>query len=93
MDYLKEYPQGRIIEDGQYKLLGGVIIKPSDIKKGSTWKGTGNITVKVYKVETMSCKDGSEWSEIHYCWNENGKIATHSKDSFAFQCRYCMVLE
>jgi hypothetical protein len=32
MDYLKEYPQGRIIEEDSYKLLGGVIIKASDIK-------------------------------------------------------------
>ena len=93
MDYLKEYPQGRIIEEDSYKLLGGVIIKASDIKVWSTWKGSGNTTVKVYEIEKLKCKDGSDWNEIHYCWCENGKIVTHSKDSFAFQCRYCLVLE
>lgn len=93
MDYLKEYPQGRIIDKGSYKILGGAIIKASDIKVGSSWKGSGGSTVKVHQVEKMKCKDGSDWYEVHYCWAENGKIQTHSKDSFAFQCRYCLVIE
>jgi hypothetical protein len=35
----------------------------------------------------------NSWYEVVYSWEENGVKKTHDKDQFAFQCRYCLIVE
>lgn len=70
---------------GRHLLCGGVI--PGEmVKHGQTWApaDSGNYTVKVAGVR-------GEW--VGYTWEEGGKHQYHEKLNFAFQCRYCLVLD
>jgi predicted aldo/keto reductase-like oxidoreductase len=68
--------------------LGNAIVcahmfPPEDIIVGSKWISSGNLTVIVESVIE---------DRVTYSWIEHNKTVTHSKDSFCFQCRYCLVL-
>lgn len=84
----------------EYKLINGHtavtqhIFKGSEIEPGSLWIGSGSTTVKVeYVVECKSKEEDSKpLFDVFYSWYENGVKKTHSKDSFSFQCRYCLIV-
>jgi hypothetical protein len=76
---------GRVEIVNGKRLLCGVILPVARIQVGQTWAAASgsNLTVEVTQV-----KDG--W--VEYCWSERGETRHHFKDSFSFQCRYCLVL-
>ena len=67
--------------------------KPHEIKVGSRWcaaSGSNHI-VTVEGINQYGSTD--PWHEVVYSWEENGVKKTHDKDQFAFQCRYCLIIE
>lgn len=72
--------------NGRYLLCGGLI--PVDcIKAGQQWASADG-SDRFVKIENVR---ESEW--VDYSWLDNGEKKTHTKLAFAFQCRYCLVLE
>ena len=71
--------------NGRYLLCGGVIPQ-EDVKPEQVWAPAdgSNMTVTVREVE-----EGFVSYDIH----EGDKIRKMVKDNFAFQCRYCLVLD
>ena len=61
---------------------------------GTNWISSCNNTVTIERIETRICKDGSEWSDIHYVWppTEHSR-GYNDKDHFSFQCRYCLLID
>lgn len=51
---------------------------------GSRWGGGGSTTVILDSVD-------GEWAT--YSWFEDGVKKSHEKLGFAFQCRYCLLME
>ena len=41
------------------------------------------------EVQVVEVKD--DW--VKYTWEENGEQRVHEKSCFAFQCRYCLVID
>lgn len=67
---------------GGFLLCGGII--PEDmVKPGQTWEAAGG-----HRVEVVDAQGG--W--VKYRWTEKGEVREHDKQNFAFQCRYCLVL-
>jgi hypothetical protein len=68
------------------KLLCGQILKPEQLAVGQTWAAASGAdhTVKIAGID-----DG--W--VRYEWVESGEPVSNEKESFAFQCRYCLVIE
>lgn len=66
-------------------LLCGHILKREQLAIGQIWAPAsgGNYTVKIIAIE-------GDW--ITYEWKELGQLTNYTKDWFAFQCRYCLVL-
>lgn len=69
--------------NGRY-LLCGVILNSSDIRSGQVWAPADG-SDRMVLVES-----GGEW--VDYSWEEKGEKKVHTKMSFSFQCRYCLVL-
>lgn len=67
-------------------LLCGHIIKTDSIIPGQIWAPADGSDREV-KVEAV--KDG--W--VSYSWKEGEQLVTHKKMAFAFQCRYCLVID
>ena len=75
----------RIETQNGRKIVCGHIFKIDKIKVGQIWQGVGGFTVTITKIEN---------NHIYYQWEEeNGIVKTHNKESFAFQCRYCLVVD
>lgn len=56
------------------------------IKVGSRWISSSNSIVTVVSI------DNSEW--VKYEWmGSDGTVKQHEKESFAFQCRYSLIVE
>lgn len=69
---------------GRHLLCGGVI--PTEmVKAGQIWAAADGSNRTVY------IESAGEW--VDYSWYENGVKKIHTKMNFAFQCRYCLVLE
>lgn len=68
------------------KLVCGHIYPTNEIKAGQVWAAAdgANRTVTVVKVD-------GDW--VKYEWEEKCAIVDHTKLAFAFQCRYCLVVE
>ena len=68
------------------KLVCGHIYPTNEIKVGQIWAAAdgSDRTVRVLKVD-------GDW--VEYEWQELGKTISHEKLAFAFQCRYCLVVE
>ena len=90
MDYETEIIDGR-------KAVVRHFFKPHEIKVGSRWAradgSKGYVTVDKVKVYPASDHEENHWYEIYYSWEKQGQKATHHKESFAFQCRYCLIIE
>lgn len=71
--------------NGRHLLCGG-ILKPSAVQVNQRWAAaSGND-----HVVTVEAADGEL---VTYSWIEHGAKRIHSKSNFAFQCRYCLVLD
>lgn len=71
------------------KLVCGHIFNTEEIKEGQLWAAASgaNHVVKISKVH-YQC----EW--VEYEWTDSkGMMHIHEKQAFAFQCRYCKVVE
>lgn len=62
------------------KIVCGHIFKTSSIKPGQYWQGSSGSTVQVTEVS-----DG----RVSYMQSSG---VPHTKEAFAFQCRYCLVI-
>lgn len=67
-------------------LLCGHFLADHQIKNGQVWAPAdgSDRTVRV---------SGDREGWVGYTWMENGVRKYHEKSSFAFQCRYCLVLD
>jgi hypothetical protein len=61
-------------------IVCGWIFPPEEIEVGQLWQSSNGNTVRITKVDN---------DKVYYCWNGE----SHVKDSFSFQCRYCMILD
>lgn len=86
MDYETEIIDGR-------KAIVRHIFKAHEIQRGSRWAradgSKGYVTVEGFN--TYGSID--PWIGVVYSWELNGEKFTHEKDAFAFQCRYCLIVE
>lgn len=64
-------------------LLCGHILPTDKIEVGQVW-AAGSGAVQVTNVDQFG------W--VTYTWTERDEVRFHEKESFAFQCRYCLVL-
>ena len=67
-------------------LLCGHILSREFILPGQRWASAdgSNREVTITSVN---------FDKVEYCWDQNGSVVYHSKDSFSFQCRYCLVVD
>jgi hypothetical protein len=90
MNYETEIIDGR-------KAVVRHFFKPHEIQVGSRWAradgSRGYVTVEEIKVYPASDHEENHWYEIYYSWEENGVKKTWQKETFAFQCRYCLIVE
>ena len=73
---------------GLYYVAGG-ILPPSLIEVGQSWISSSGSIVTVKSIDYSDPTDPL----IGYEWNSNQGIASHKKFAFAFQCRYCLVVD
>ena len=64
-------------------IVCGHIFPADEIMPGQVWQASGGATVEI-----VSVNDG----DVTYAWTEKGKRVDHTKASFAFQCRYCLIV-
>ena len=71
--------------ENQYgnNIVCGHIFPADEIMPGQVWQASGGATVEI-----VSVNDGDVTSSL----TEKGKRVEHTKASFAFQCRYCLIL-
>jgi hypothetical protein len=65
-------------------LLCGCTLPDWMIQNGQTWASADGSN------RTVTIESAGSW--VDYSWIENGQKKLHTKMSFAFQCRYCLVL-
>lgn len=86
MDYETEIIDGR-------KAIVRHIFKAHEIKVGSRWAradgSKGYVTVEGLNTYGSI----KPWYEVVYSWEKDGEKFTHEKDTFDFQCRYCLIVE
>jgi hypothetical protein len=71
-------------------IVCGHIFPDNEVKVGSQWQSSSGSIVTVQQVDLT--ESGSEgW--VTYNWMEQGHRRTHEKMIFAFQCRYCLIVE
>ena len=77
---------------GRY-IVCGYIYPGEAIKTGQLWQASSGNVVTVTK--TTRYGNESQDVSVEYEWYDYrlGQIVSHEKDSFAFQCRYCKVME
>ena len=76
----------RIERHNGRNIVCGHIYPVSEIKLGSRWAGSSGHEVTVIKIE-------NDW--VTYVWREgeDQHKVRHEKDSFSFQCRYCLIVD
>jgi hypothetical protein len=78
------------------KIVCEHIFPANEIKVGSIWQGSSGSLVEITEVKefrwTYKNKEQIDF-DVFYKWVDNGKEVFHNKDSFSFQCRYCLVTE
>jgi hypothetical protein len=84
MDYETEITNG-------HKHIVRHFFKAHEIQVGSRWIGSSGGIVTVEGFNSYGSTD--PWIEVVYSWQLNGEKFTHEKDAFAFQCRYCLIVE
>lgn len=70
------------------KLVCGHILNASELKVGQQWSpADGSDRVVVIRALEPYGKAG----EVAVLYGEHGNDRTYDKDSFSFQCRYCLI--
>lgn len=69
---------------GNLILLG--ILPHNLIRPGQKWVSSCGYCVEVIEVE----ENADANSRVDYKWEERGEVIEHWKNSFSFQCRYCL---
>ena len=70
------------------------MFEPHEIQIGSLWERADDFKsyVTVEGFNYYGSVDPWNW-EVVYSWEENGVKKIWQKESFAFQCRYCLIVE
>ena len=78
-----------------HTFIVGHIFPGQSIKEGTRWISSSNSIVTVDKVVSYPASDHENKHSyiVHYSWEENGERKSHDKDSFSFQCRYCLIVD
>lgn len=66
------------------------IIRSDMIIPGQVWAPADGSDYEVHIIST-SVHGGDVW--VMYSWTEKGVRYEHEKMAFAFQCRYCLVID
>ncbi|MCK9369266.1 hypothetical protein M0R04_04945 [Candidatus Dojkabacteria bacterium] len=86
----------RIEEHFGRKIVCGKMFNYHEIIIGSKWQSSSGSIVEVIDVKKFiwlfQDKEQIEYV-VFYKWQEDGKEKKHDKDSFNFQCRYCLIVE
>lgn len=69
---------------GRHLLCGG-FVPTAFVKTGQRWASASGGDREVF------VESAGEW--VDYSWLEGGDKKLHTKLNFAFQCRYCLVLD
>ena len=76
-----------------YTAVVGHIFKAEEIQVGSRWVRADGFN-HIVTVEGLNSYGSTDpWIEVVYSWELEGVKYTNDRDAFAFQCRYCLVLE
>lgn len=67
-------------------LLCGCILRTNQILAGQVWAPADGSN------RTVTVESTTPPGTVTYYWGERGETKRHSKEAFAFQCRYCLVL-
>lgn len=76
-----------------HKFIVGHFFKAHEIEVGSRWARADGSKGFVTVEGLNSYGSTDPWFEVVYSWEVNGKKFTHEKESFAFQCRYCLIVD
>jgi hypothetical protein len=76
----------RIEEHHGRNIVCGHIFPIEEVEKGQVWQSSSGGCVIITKV----CLNQGQ---VHYAWEAAGGVNVHVKDSFAFQCRYCKIVD
>lgn len=71
------------------KLVCGHIYKKNELQVGQMWAQADGANRVVYIRAIKTYTDGDVTVE----YGEHASDRTYEKDSFSFQCRYCLVVE
>jgi len=78
------------------KIVCQHIFPGTEIKIGSRWQGSSGSVVEVVDIKrwdwTFQGKTQLDY-DVYYKWLEGGIEKVNYKDSFNFQCRYCLIVE
>ena len=66
------------------KIVCGHMFPVSGIVPGQKWQSSSGNIVTVQAVK-------GDW--VEYAWTTGEGHMEHEKDSFSFQCRYCLIVE
>lgn len=77
-------------------IVCGHIFPPEEIEIGSEWQDSTGCCVKVIAKQEINHEYNGKINKatwISYSRHEKGAVKTHEKDSFSFQCRYCLMIK
>jgi len=77
----------RIEKHHGHSIVCGHIYDVRELMIGSRWMSSSGSIVTITDIDTK----GDGW--ITYEWQERGETRRHEKMSFAFQCRYCLIVD
>lgn len=81
----------RIEKHNGRNIVCGGIFPETEILPNQLWQSSGGSTVTIVSKSYTEGKSGKTcW--VKYMWTENCGVVFHEKDSFSFQCRYCLVV-
>lgn len=80
--------QYRIVTENGIHFVAGGIIPAALVKVGQQWVGASGSIVTIEHVTFDNEADA--W--VRYSWVKNDVTHFHEKLNFAFQCRYCLVV-
>lgn len=71
-------------------IVCGHIFPARAVVPGQWWMDSGGHRVQVVSCE-LDSSGGCYW--VSYSWSDTTGVSVHEKELFAFQCRYCMILD
>jgi len=93
MSFQKKYPNSRIEHQHNNFILCGVILPCDEIKVGQKWQSSEGHIVTVCNLNKHKLENELEYYWVDYEWQEKSGPKKISKNSFAFQCDYCLIID